>query len=91
LVGITEGAIPFAAADPVRVIPPIMFGSMVASTIAMIGGVGDHAPHGGPIVLPVVDHRLMFIIAILIGAAVTAVTINLVKQFTEKPATPAGE
>ena len=40
LMGITEGAIPFAAADPFRVIPCIMFGSMVASTIAMLGGVG---------------------------------------------------
>ncbi len=58
MVGITEGAIPFAAGDPVRVIPSIMLGSMVAATIAMLGGVGDHAPHGGPIVLPVVDHRL---------------------------------
>src|SRR5581483_1557509 len=50
MIGITEGAIPFAAADPFRVIPTIMFGSMIASTIAMLGGVGDHAPHGGPIV-----------------------------------------
>ena len=84
MIGITEGAIPFAAADPLRVIPTIMFGSMVASVIAMLGGVGDHAPHGGPIVLPVVDHRLVYIGAILTGAIITAVTINLVKQFTEK-------
>ncbi len=86
MVGITEGAIPFAAGDPVRVIPSIMFGSMVASSIAMLGGVGDHAPHGGPIVLPVVDHRLTYIVAIIVGAIVTAVTINLVKMLTEKPA-----
>jgi fructose PTS system EIIBC or EIIC component len=84
MIGITEGAIPFAAADPLRVIPSIMFGSMIAATIAMVGGVGDHAPHGGPIVLPVVDHRLMYVVAIVAGAIVTAVTINLVKQFTEK-------
>lgn len=89
LIGITEGAIPFAAADPLRVIPTIMFGSMTASTIAMLGGVGDHAPHGGPIVLPVVDHRLMFVIAILAGVIVTAVTINLVKKLTEKNTAPA--
>src|SRR2546423_240869 len=56
MIGITEGAIPFAAADPVRVIPCIVLGSMVASVIAMLGGVGDRAPHGGPIVLPVVGH-----------------------------------
>jgi fructose-specific phosphotransferase system IIC component len=91
MVGVTEGAIPFAASDPLRVIPTIMFGSMVASTIAMLGGVGDHAPHGGPIVLPVVDQKLMFIVAILSGAIVTAVTMNLVKKFTEKPAVAAAK
>ena len=85
MVGITEGAIPFAAADPVRVIPSIMFGSIVAASIAMLGGVGDHAPHGGPIVLPVIDHRLTYVVAIIAGAIVTAVTINLVKTLTEKP------
>lgn len=85
MVGITEGAIPFAAADPFRVIPSIMFGSMVASSIAMLGGVGDHAPHGGPIVLPVVDQRLTYVLAIVVGTVVTAVTINFVKSLTEKP------
>ncbi len=89
LIGITEGAIPFAAGDPLRVIPTIMFGSMVAATVAMLGGVGDHAPHGGPIVLPVVDHRLIYLGAIVTGAVVTAVGINLLKRFTEKPAAPA--
>jgi fructose-specific phosphotransferase system IIC component len=47
MIGITEGAIPFAAADPFRVIPTIMLGSAVGSVLAMLGGVGDHAPHGG--------------------------------------------
>ena len=61
MIGITEGAIPFAAADPLRVIPIIMAGSMLAAVIAMLGGVGDHAPHGGPIVLPVVDNRLAYV------------------------------
>lgn len=79
LVGITEGAIPFAAGDPLRVIPAIVFGSMISAVIAMLGGVGDHAPHGGPIVLPVVDHPLMFIVAIVTGSLVTAFTINLIK------------
>jgi fructose PTS system EIIBC or EIIC component len=86
MVGITEGAIPFAAADPVRVIPSIMLGSVVAAAIAMLGGVGDHAPHGGPIVLPVVDNRLVYVVAIAAGAVVTAVTINLVKRLTERAA-----
>src|SRR5579859_2563088 len=82
LIGITEGAIPFAASDPVRVIPCIVVGSMVASVIAMLGGVGDHAPHGGPIVLPVVDRRIAYVIAILAGTVVTAVLINIVKMWT---------
>jgi len=86
MVGITEGAIPFAAADPVRVIPSIMIGSMVAASVAMLGGVGDHAPHGGPIVLPVIDHRLTYVLAIIAGSVVTAAVINLVKRLTERPA-----
>lgn len=79
LIGITEGAIPFAAADPIRVIPSIMLGSAVAAIIAMVGKVGDHAPHGGPIVLFVVDHRLAYLVAIVVGTIVTAVSINLLK------------
>jgi len=79
LIGITEGAIPFAAADPVRVIPSIVAGSAVAAAIAMIGLVGDHAPHGGPIVLPVVDHRLAYVAAIVVGTLVTAILIVLLK------------
>jgi len=85
MIGITEGAIPFAAADPLRVIPCIMVGSMVAAVIAALGGVGDHAPHGGPIVLPVVDHRIMYVIAIVAGMIVTAVLINTLKTLARKP------
>jgi fructose-specific phosphotransferase system IIC component len=84
MIGITEGAIPFAAADPVRVIPCIMAGSMVASVIAMLGGVGDHAPHGGPIVLPVVDHRLVYVVAIAVGTFLTAVLSNLWKSHAKR-------
>jgi PTS system fructose-specific IIC component/fructose-specific PTS system IIC-like component len=86
MIGITEGAIPFAAADPFRVIPVIMIGSAAAAVIAMLGGVGDHAPHGGPIVLPVVDNRLMFVIAILAGTVLTAVLANIVKAVTRRSA-----
>ena len=82
MIGITEGAIPFAAADPLRVIPCIMIGSMVASVIAMLGGVGDHAPHGGPIVLPAVDHKLAFVAAIVAGTLVTAFCVIVVKSFS---------
>lgn len=83
LTGITEGAIPFAAADPLRVIPCIVAGSMVASVIAMLGGVGDHAPHGGPVVIPVVDHKLAYVAAILAGTLVTALCISVVKSFSQ--------
>jgi fructose PTS system EIIBC or EIIC component len=88
MIGITEGAIPFAAADPLRVIPCIMLGSMTASTVAMLGGVGDHAPHGGPIVLPVVDNRLMYIVAIVLGTVVTAIAINSLKTVWKPRAEP---
>jgi fructose-specific PTS system IIC-like component len=80
MIGITEGAIPFAAADPLRVIPSIMVGSSIGAAIAAIGKVGDHAPHGGPIVLPVVDNKIMFIVAVLIGVAVTALMVNALKK-----------
>lgn len=90
MIGITEGAIPFAAADPIRVIPSIVVGSMVAAVIAMLAGVGDQAPHGGPIVLPVVQNRVMYVVAIVVGTVVTALAINAIKILTEKP-TPAKE
>jgi PTS system fructose-specific IIC component len=82
MIGITEGAIPFAAADPLRVIPCIVLGSMVAAVIAMLGGVADHAPHGGPIVIFVVDHRIAYVIAIVTGSLVTALSVIAVKIFT---------
>jgi PTS system fructose-specific IIC component len=89
MIGITEGAIPFAAADPLRVIPCIMLGSMSASIIAMRGGVGDHAPHGGPIVLPVIDNKGMYILAIIMGTIITALAVNSIKTLTSAR-TPAG-
>ncbi len=87
MIGITEGAIPFAAADPMRVIPCLMLGSMTAACIAMAGGVGDHAPHGGPIVLPVVDHRWIYGLAIVAGTLATAVSANFLKQRKPTPQT----
>ena len=82
LFGITEGAIPFAAQDPLRVIPSIMAGSMTGSVIAMIGNVGDRVAHGGPIVavLGAVDHVLMFFIAVIAGSLVTAFLVNVLKK-----------
>jgi len=82
MIGITEGAIPFAAAEPLRTIPVIMLGSMTAAVIAMLGGVGDHAPHGGPIVIPVVDNRMVYILAIAAGALVVALLANSLRRWT---------
>ncbi|WP_413375611.1 fructose-specific PTS transporter subunit EIIC [Alkalihalobacillus sp. 1P02AB] len=80
--GITEGAIPFAAQDPLRVIPSIMVGSMVGSVIAMVASVGDRVAHGGPIVavLGAVDNVLMFFVAAIIGSVVTALMVNFLKK-----------
>jgi fructose PTS system EIIBC or EIIC component len=82
LVGITEGAIPFAAKDPLRVIPSIMVGSMVGAVIAMLSNVGDNVPHGGPVVavLGAVDNWMMFFVAIIIGVIVTAFMVNALKK-----------
>lgn len=80
MIGITEGAIPFAAGDPLRVIPSIMIGSSIGAAVAAMAGVGDHAPHGGSIVLPVVDNPMMFIVAILVGVAITAFLVNFLKK-----------
>ncbi|WP_404431724.1 fructose-specific PTS transporter subunit EIIC [Sutcliffiella horikoshii] len=78
---ITEGAIPFAAADPLRVIPSAVVGSAVAGALAMLFGIGLPAPHGGIFVIPIVTGGiLMYVLAILIGAAVTAVMVGLLKK-----------
>ncbi len=82
LVGITEGAIPFAAADPLRVIPSIMVGGMSAGAIAMMGGVADNVPHGGPVVavFGAIDNVLMFFLAIIVGTIITAILANVLKK-----------
>ncbi|MBY7114835.1 PTS sugar transporter subunit IIA [Bacillus sp. 17RED48] len=86
LFGITEGAIPFAAQDPLRVIPSIMAGSVTGAVIAMIGHVGDRVAHGGPIVavLGAVDNVFMFFVAVIVGSIVTAVVVNVLKKDVSK-------
>ncbi|SEA32692.1 PTS system, fructose-specific IIC component [Thalassobacillus cyri] len=93
LFGITEGAIPFAAQDPLRVIPSIVTGSMVGSVIAMLSNVGDRVAHGGPIVavLGAVDNVLMFFVALTVGVLVTAFMINFLKKDVAAAGVPAGE
>jgi PTS system fructose-specific IIC component len=78
---ITEGAIPFAAADPVRVIPSIIVGSAVAGALTMLFGIGLPAPHGGIFVIPIVKGSAwLYILAILIGSIVTALMVGLWKK-----------
>lgn len=79
-VGITEGAIPFAANDPLRVIPSLIVGAVVGNIIPFLAGVLNHAPWGGLIVLPVVEGRIWYFIAVLAGGFVTALMVNLLKK-----------
>ena len=80
---ITEGAIPFAAKDPFRVIPSIMLGSAVAGAISMAVGAQLHVPHGGIFVLPMpnaVSGLFGYTIAIVVGTVVTAAALFLLKK-----------
>ncbi|MDD1782569.1 PTS fructose transporter subunit EIIC [Enterovibrio sp. ZSDZ35] len=79
-IGITEGAIPFAANDPARVIPAIVAGGIVGNVVAFLAGVLNHAPWGGLIVLPVVEGRMMYVVAVIAGAATTALIVNALKK-----------
>ncbi|GAB3035020.1 PTS lactose transporter subunit IIC [Nocardioides flavus (ex Wang et al. 2016)] len=78
---ITEGAIPFAAADPLRVIPSIMAGSAVTGALSMGLDVGLRAPHGGIFVLFAVDNVLGFVIALVAGVLVSAALVVTLKSF----------
>jgi PTS system fructose-specific IIC component len=80
---ITEGAIPFAAADPLRVIPSIMAGSAVAGGISMALDVGCRAPHGGIFVLFAIHNKIGFFIAIIAGMLVAAAVVIVLKTMTE--------
>ncbi|MBO1304913.1 PTS transporter subunit EIIC [Enterococcus sp. 669A] len=88
---ITEGAIPFAVADPFRVIPSLMLGSATAAGISMAAGVTSMAPHGGiwVMLIPNVMNNLpMYLFALVAGTVVTAVSVGLLKKpvvLTEEP------
>ncbi|EKO3385746.1 PTS sugar transporter subunit IIA [Vibrio fluvialis] len=82
LVGISEGAIPFAAQDPMSVIPANVLGSMVAAVMAFSFGITNSVAHGGPVValLGAMNHPLLALICMAAGAAVTAVTCVTLKK-----------
>jgi fructose PTS system EIIBC or EIIC component len=83
---ITEGAIPFAAGDPFRVIPSLMAGSAVTGGLVMAFGDTLRAPHGGIWVLPLIGKPVLFLLAILVGTAVTAICVSALKGSRKAPA-----
>ncbi|MGD9622722.1 MAG: fructose-specific PTS transporter subunit EIIC [Mycolicibacterium sp.] len=78
---ISEGAIPFAAADPLRVIPSMMFGGAITGALCMAFGTTSRAPHGGIFVLFAIDNKLGFVIAIAAGMVAAALAVVAAKQF----------
>ena len=81
---ITEGAIPFAAADPIHVIPACIVGSGIAGALSMAFGCGLRAPHGGIFVLPTISNPIMYFVALLIGSVVGALLIGVLKKPLDK-------
>ncbi|OHY68508.1 PTS fructose transporter subunit IIC [Stenotrophomonas maltophilia] len=80
---VTEGAIPYAARDPLRTIPALILGSAVAGAISMAAGVELKVPHGGVFVLPIpnaVTHLGIYLLALVAGVAVTAVALRVLKK-----------
>ena len=77
---ITEGVIPFAASDPLRVIPSCVVGSAVAGALSMLFGCTLPAPHGGIFVFPVVGNGLMYFVALVAGTIVSAVLLGALKK-----------
>lgn len=77
---ITEGAIPFAASDPIRVIPASVIGAAIAGGLSMFFGVLLPAPHGGIFVFPVVTNPVMYLISVVIGSLITAFILGAWKK-----------
>ncbi|MFJ9892581.1 fructose-specific PTS transporter subunit EIIC [Streptomyces sp. NPDC091280] len=82
---ISEGAIPFAAADPLRVIPSSMVGGAITGSLSMAFGATLRAPHGGIFVVPLIGHAFLYLIAIAIGMCVSAALVVVLKGM-RKPA-----
>ncbi|MBQ5586255.1 MAG: PTS fructose transporter subunit IIC, partial [Selenomonadaceae bacterium] len=77
---ITEGAIPFAAADPLRVIPSLVVGSATAGALSMAFDCTLRAPHGGIFVVPTIGNPLMYLAAIAIGAVISCLIMSVLKK-----------
>ncbi|PJI94856.1 PTS fructose transporter subunit IIC [Luteimicrobium subarcticum] len=81
---ISEGAIPFAAADPLRMIPSFMAGGAVAGALSMAFGSGQLAPHGGIWVIALIGKPLLFLVALAAGTVVSAVVLTALKTVRER-------
>ena len=77
---ITEGAIPFAASDPLHVLPACIIGSGLAGALSMVFNCTLMAPHGGIFVFPVVGNGLMYFVALVAGTIVSAVLLGALKK-----------
>lgn len=77
---ITEGAIPFAAQDPARVLPSCIIGSGVAGALSMLFNCTLMAPHGGIFVVPVIGNPLMYLVALAVGTAVSTILLGILKK-----------
>ena len=77
---ITEGAIPFAASDPLHVIPPCAIGAAVAGALSMLFGCALPAPHGGIFVFGVVMNWPMYLVALAVGSCVAAVLLGVFRK-----------
>ena len=80
---ITEGAIPYAAADPLHVLPSCIVGSGLAGALSMAFGCTLMAPHGGIFVFPVVGNALMYLVALVAGIAASTVLLGILKKDVE--------
>ena len=81
---VSEGAIPYAAADPLRVLPSCIVGSAVSGALSMLFGCALRAPHGGIFVFPVVDHPLLYVAALAVGSVAGAVILSLLKKDSQQ-------
>ncbi|GAA3979553.1 fructose-specific PTS transporter subunit EIIC [Streptomyces plumbiresistens] len=88
---ISEGAIPFAAADPLRVIPASMAGGAVTGALSMAFGATLRAPHGGIFVVPLIGHAFLYLIAIAAGVCVTTALVVVLKSMRKAPEAVAAE
>ena len=77
---ITEGAIPFAAADPLHVLPACIVGSGLAGAMSMAFGCTLMAPHGGIFVVPVMGNAVHYVSALVVGTVVSAVLLGVLKK-----------